>query len=59
MNKKDNKRNEKKLIPIVRAFLKNHKKTYLYSCGKLRNGKKIGTWVYFDENGKIKKQKAH
>jgi hypothetical protein len=40
-------------------ILKNHKKTYLYSCGKLRNGKKIGTWVYFDENGKIKKQKAH
>lgn len=40
-------------------ILKNNKKTYLYSSGKRRNGKKIGTWIYYDQNGKIKKQKKH
>lgn len=39
--------------------LKNNKKTYLYLTGKRRNGKKIGQWVYYYENGKIKKQKTY
>lgn len=33
--------------------------TYLYSVGLRKNGKKIGTWEYFDVHGNLKKEKEY